>query len=133
MILLDNGNFKSSQPYYIYLQNRVDTIIFLDIPLPLNFLQLLKRTFFRVWTKEPLHGTNNIETWKRGFFSSSSLLWRFITNIPKILNAKRMYCDIMKCGEYNKRQYNVVHLRSRQEVNAFLKCMSNNTTVSDSN
>ena len=52
-----DGNNKSSG-----LLSRADVVIFLDLPFTTYYPRLMRRTFWRVVTKEKLYG-NNLETY----------------------------------------------------------------------
>lgn len=53
---------------------RADTVVWLDIPLPLSLLRIVRRTIARVIRRETLWGSNR-ETLANGLFSRDSLLW----------------------------------------------------------
>lgn len=90
-----------------------DTLIWLDLPLPVVMAQLLRRTIRRATTGEELWGTGNRETLRNAFFSRHSiLLWALKTH------AKNRQRFEIECGllANDKR---VVRLRSRREISAF--------------
>jgi adenylate kinase family enzyme len=59
---------------------RADTLLWLDYPLPLTFLRLLRRTLRRIRTREELWGTGNRESWRKSFADRESiLLWALKT------------------------------------------------------
>ncbi len=90
-----------------------DTLIWLDLPLPVVMAQLVRRTIRRVTTGEELWGTGNRETLRNAFFSRQSiLLWALRTHAT---NRKRFSTE---CGLLAKDK-RVIRLRSRREVEAF--------------
>jgi adenylate kinase family enzyme len=116
--IIDSGYFRDRFPHHRYFAERADTIIFIDLPIFQTFIQLISRTFRRVWLQEQLHGTSNVETWRRAFFSSSSLLWQFILSRGFAEN-QEFYQDFLR---HKAQGYHTVWLRSRHEVDAFVWC-----------
>jgi adenylate kinase family enzyme len=58
-----------------------DTLIWLDLPLPLVMWRLLSRTVRRAATREELWGTGNRESFRNAFLSRQSiLLWALRTH-----------------------------------------------------
>jgi hypothetical protein len=54
--------------------DRIDTLIWLDLPRRVIWPRVFRRTFNRVWKQEELwHG--NRETWRNSFFSRESIIW----------------------------------------------------------
>jgi len=91
-----------------------DTLIWLDLPLPVVMWRLLCRTMRRVATREELWGTGNRETWRNAFFSRHSiLLWALKTHRR---NRRRF---AIEC-EFLAREKRVVRLTSPSEVEAFV-------------
>jgi adenylate kinase family enzyme len=90
-----------------------DTLIWLDLPLPVVMAQLLRRTIRRATTGEELWGTGNRETLRNAFLSRHSiLLWALKTHAK---NRRRFEIE---CGPLAKDK-RVVRLRSRREIEAF--------------
>jgi adenylate kinase family enzyme len=91
-----------------------DTLIWLDLPLPLVMWRLLKRTLRRVWTREDLWGTGNRESFIRTFFSRQSiLLWALQTHARN----RRRFTE--ECANYGAGRQ-VVRLRSPREIERFV-------------
>lgn len=91
-----------------------DTLIWLDLPLPLVMWRLLRRTIGRIATQEELWGTGNRESLRSAFFSRDSiLLWALKTHHR---NRKRF---ALEC-EFLAREKQVVRLRSAREVERFV-------------
>ena len=91
-----------------------DTLIWLDLPLPLVMWRLLRRTVRRVATREELWGTGNSESMRQAFFSRDSiLLWALKTHRR---NRQRF---ALEC-EFLAREKRVVHLKSAREVERFM-------------
>lgn len=82
------GNYTSARDL---LWSRADTLVWLDLPLPLILWRLLRRTLRRVLRRETLWGGNR-ETWRDAFFSRESLFpyavtqhRRFRRELPALL------------------------------------------------
>jgi adenylate kinase family enzyme len=91
-----------------------DTLVWLDLPFPLVFWRLLRRTIRRGLTREELWGTGNRETLANAFFSRHSiLLWAIKTHRR---NRARFAID---CGFLGKDK-RVVRLRTSAEVERFV-------------
>jgi adenylate kinase family enzyme len=65
------GNYSLAREVIL---SRVDTIVWLDYPLPFIFGRLFRRTIARILTRDDLWGSGNRETWRRAFFSRDLLL-----------------------------------------------------------
>ncbi len=91
-----------------------DTLVWLDLPFPLVFWRLLKRTIWRAITRENLWGTGNRESFVRTFFTRNSILWWAIRT--HVRNRRRF---TVECESYGKGR-RVVRLRSPKDVENFL-------------
>ncbi len=90
-----------------------DTLIWLDLPLPVVMWRLLRRTARRVWTGETLWGTTNRETVGTAFFSRHSiLLWALKTHRRNRLTFRR------ECGNQGPDRC-VVRLGTAGELTRF--------------
>ena len=90
-----------------------DTLVWLDLPLPVVMAQLVRRTIRRATTGEELWGTGNRETLRNAFLSRQSiLLWALKTH------AKNRQRFELECGLLAKEK-RVVRLRSRREIADF--------------
>ena len=91
-----------------------DTLIWLDLPLPLVMWRLVRRTLWRVRTRQELWGTGNRESWRNAFMSRQSiLLWALRTH-ARNRQAFERECHRL-AGE--KR---VVRLQTKRDVERFL-------------
>jgi adenylate kinase family enzyme len=91
-----------------------DTLVWLDLPLPLVMWRLVRRTLRRVASREELWGTGNRETWRNAFFSRQSiLLWALKTHRRN----REKYA--MEC-EFLAKEKRVVRLRTAREVERFV-------------
>jgi adenylate kinase family enzyme len=92
-----------------------DTLIWLDMPLPLVMSRLTRRTLRRSLTREDLWGTGNRESLGRSFFSRQSiLLWALKTHRR---NRERFGTEC----EYLSREKRVVRLKTPREVERFVQ------------
>ena len=92
-----------------------DTLVWLDLPFPLVFWRLLRRTIWRSITREDLWGTGNRESLGRTFFSRQSiLLWAIRTHRR---NRERF---TLECG-FLAKDKTVVRLQSPREVERFVR------------
>ena len=74
-----------------------DTLIWLDLPLPLVMWRLLRRTIGRVTSRQELWGTGNRETFRTAFLSRDSiLLWAIKTHVR---NRQRFAVDCQFLGK----------------------------------
>jgi adenylate kinase family enzyme len=90
-----------------------DTLVWLDLPLPIVMSRLVRRTIRRATTGEDLWGTGNRETLRNAFFSRNSiLLWALKTHRK---NRERF---TLEC-EFLAREKRVVRLTSRRDVERF--------------
>lgn len=91
-----------------------DTLIWLDLPFPLVFWRLLRRTIRRAASGEDLWGTGNRESFRLSFFSRNSiLLWAIRTHRR---NRARF---AIEC-EFLAKEKTVVRLQTAREVAAYL-------------
>jgi adenylate kinase family enzyme len=91
-----------------------DTLIWLDLPLPLVMWRLLRRTLYRVATRQELWGTGNRETWCNAFFSRQSiLLWALKTHRRN----RRKFT--LEC-QFLAKDKRIVRLKSPREVEQFV-------------
>ncbi len=77
-----DGNYSTSRDL---VWSRADTVVWLDYPLPLILVRLLRRIIARIRSREELWlGTGNRETFTNAFFRSDSLLlWAVRTHLPR--------------------------------------------------
>ncbi|HEX4054985.1 MAG TPA: AAA family ATPase [Tepidisphaeraceae bacterium] len=76
---------------------RADTLIRLDYPMGLVMWQVLRRTVRRCITQEMLWATNNVESWRKSFFSSDSIIvWAWTSWRTQ----RRNYSKFFRSREY---------------------------------
>jgi len=90
-----------------------DTLVWLDLPLPLVMGRLLRRTVKRAVTREELWGTGNRETLANAFLSRNSILLYALKTHRR--NRQRFE---LECGSLAKEK-RVVRLRSRRDIERF--------------
>ncbi len=97
---------------------RIDTLIWLDLPRWQVFLQVLKRTIRRAWTKEPMWH-NNSESWRMSFFSRDSiLLW----SMKIYSQRKKRYVALFADPEHTHLKR--IRFTRRKDVNAWLASLA---------
>jgi adenylate kinase family enzyme len=91
-----------------------DTLVWLDLPFPVVFWRLLRRTIRRALTREDLWDTGNRESLVRTFFSRQSiLLWAMKTHRR---NRARFAIECAFLAKDKK----VVRLQNGREIENFL-------------
>lgn len=90
-----------------------DTLVWLDLPLPLVMSRLMRRTVKRAVTREELWGTGNRETLSNAFLSRNSILLYALKTHRRNRERFGKECDAL-AGE--KR---IVRLRSRRDIERF--------------
>jgi len=96
---------------------RADTVVWLDFSYFITFKQLLLRTLKRVVRKNELWpNTGNKESFRRSFFSRSSILLWFFQNYSR--NRKK-YFKAMNSDKYSSLEF--VRLTSPGEARTFLE------------
>lgn len=102
--------------------DRIDTLVWLDLPRSAVFRQVLVRTIRRAWTKEPLWAGNR-ESWRMSFFSRESiLLWSMQTYALR----RRQYTELFNSPAYS--HVKRIRISSRREVDAWLKALEGGAT-----
>ena len=93
---------------------RADTLVWLDLPLPLVMWRLFRRTLRRIVTREDLWGTGNRESLRRTLLSRDSiLLWALKTHGRN----RRRFGE--ECSNYAAGR-TVIRLRSTRDVVRFV-------------
>jgi adenylate kinase family enzyme len=95
---------------------RAEVVVWLDLPVRTWFPRLIARTFRRVVTRESLWGTNR-ETIRGALFSRDSLL---VFTARHYRGRRRVYPERFAT-------YDVVRLRSQDEVDSFLRGVARET------
>ncbi len=104
-----DGNFSIVRDI---VWKRADTIIWINYPFAVIFLQALVRSIRRIMTKEQLFA-DNVESFTQTFFSKNSILyWIIISH----WDYKRTYTHLLK-----KSNKEVIVLRSNKEKNEFVR------------
>ncbi len=106
-----DGNYAEIQDLVL---PQADTVVWLQIPLPVILWRLLRRTVGRIVTGKVLWGTNR-ETWKDGFFGRDSL-FRYVISTWRTYPEKRrrLLTNI-------PHQARLIELRSGKEIRKFLE------------
>lgn len=91
---------------------RADTIIWLDYPFAVVFIQALIRSIKRIVTKQKLFG-DNVESFRQTFFSKNSILYWIIVSH---WDYKRTYTHLLK---YSNKEITI--LTNNKEKNKFVR------------
>lgn len=97
---------------------RADTLVWLDLPLPLVIKRLFSRTYHRWISQEELWGGNR-ENLKTAIFSKDSL---FLWMLKSRRKHRRDYPRLVKEPAYT--HLKVIHLTSTAQVDAWLTSLS---------
>ncbi|MDQ2952296.1 MAG: hypothetical protein M3R54_08545 [Chloroflexota bacterium] len=101
---------------------RADTVVWLDLPLPLTLVRMWRRTTGRIRRREALWGGNQ-ETIRNTFFSRESLfVWAVRTHRARRQNLTRL----MARSEFAHIEFH--RLRSPTEVERWLKAQRQGTS-----
>ena len=93
---------------------RVQMVIYLDLPLLVVFYRVLRRTLFRIFTREILWAGNRETLWRAFFTSDSIILW----SIKAFFRKRKEYPIFSKSPEYSHIKF--VRLCSEREIENFL-------------
>jgi len=107
-----DGNYSKARDI---LWARATTLIWLDYPFFVSFIQLINRSIRRLLRREELWNGNK-ETWRGMFLSKDSLLIWLLQSYPDI---RKSYPNLLAQPEYAHLQ--VIRLRSREETQRFLQ------------
>ncbi|MGZ5904159.1 MAG: hypothetical protein ACXWLB_00100 [Reyranella sp.] len=91
-----------------------DTLVWLDLPLPLVIWRLARRTIRRAATQEDLWGTGNRESFVRSFFSRQSILLYALKTHGRNREKFTLECEFLA------KEKRVVRLKSPREVERFV-------------
>jgi adenylate kinase family enzyme len=98
---------------------KVDTVVWLRLPLRATFWWLLKRTLHRILNRDMLWGTNR-ESWRQSFFSRDSLLLFSLTRGRHTGERAKSIRESIPAGTA------LYELRSTREVKAFIDQLGDN-------
>ena len=106
-----DGNYSHVRDLYL---SRVDTIVWLDLPLRVCLWRVTRRTFTRARSREDLWGTGNRESWRKQL-SRDSLLWWVVTT-----HGRRRRENAVRFGALADAGVTVLRFRSTAEADAWL-------------
>jgi hypothetical protein len=96
--------------------SEIDTVIWLDLPFPVNLYRSVKRAISRAKSKQDLWpDSNNQESFWR-MFGRDSIVWWMIKTHKK---NREKYLQMMNAPEYQHIQW--IRLKSANAVDAFLE------------
>ncbi|HET7472031.1 MAG TPA: AAA family ATPase [Candidatus Limnocylindrales bacterium] len=106
-----DGNYSQVRDLYL---SRVDTVVWLDLPLRVCLWRVTRRTFTRARSREDLWGTGNRESWRKQL-SRDSLLWWVVTT-----HGRRRRENAVRFGALADAGVTVLRFRSTAEADAWL-------------
>lgn len=107
---VSDGNFKPEEKLRDVVLNGADLVMWLDLPFRVVLWRIFSRSIRRAWTKEPLWGTNNRESFRLTFLSHDSvILW----TIRTFRTRRRQYARLAQSEEFGLA--GIVRIRSRRE------------------
>lgn len=107
-----DGNYRAVRDI---VWGRADTLIWLDYPLWICLVRLLRRTLHRMLTRDPLWGTNNRENLRTALFQRDSLfLWAIQTHSRR----RRDYFRLLSQPE--NAHITVIRLHSSRDTDRWL-------------
>jgi adenylate kinase family enzyme len=98
----------------------VDTVIWLDYSRFVVMTRVLKRTLWRILTREELWSGNR-ETFRNSFLAKDAIVW-WAWNTYKI--RKTQYNELLKDNKYNIN--NIIIINKTYEINILLNAIKNN-------
>ena len=99
--------------------NRVQIVIYLDLPFHIVFYRVLRRTFKYIFQGQVLWAGNKETFWRAFFTEDSIILWTLKT----FSRNRKDFLIISQSSEYS--HINFVRLCSRREVENFIKNLNN--------
>ena len=94
----------------------IDTVIWLDLPFPVNLYRSIKRTIQRTWAQKDLWPDSNNQESLKTMFGRDSIIWWMVKTHQKNRNK---YQHMMQAPEYQSIQW--IHLKSQKEIDTFLQ------------
>lgn len=108
-----DGNYSAVRDI---VWSRADTVVWLDLPLPIVLVRLFRRTVQRIMTQEELWGVGNREHFRTQFLSRDSL---FLWALQTYWRRRREYPRLFRRPEYA--HLTLVRLRSPRQVRRWLE------------
>lgn len=108
-----DGNYTRTIPVK---WSEIDTVIWLDLPFPVNLYRSVRRAFSRAKSKQDLWPDSNNQESLWRMFGRDSIVWWMIKTHKK---NREKYLQMMNAPEYQHIQW--IRLKSANAVNAFLE------------
>ncbi|WP_411691362.1 adenylate kinase [Acinetobacter gandensis] len=107
-----DGNYTRSIPVK---WAEIDTVIWLDLPFPINLYRSIKRALSRALTQQNLWADSNNQESLWRMFGRDSIVWWMIKTHKK---NREKYLNMMNAAEYQHIQW--IHLKTPKQVEQFL-------------
>lgn len=115
-----DGNYKKATSIK---WRRAQIVVFLDLPFPIVFYRVVKRSLVRSITRQRLwHG--NRESLRKNLLSHDSVILWMIGSFRK---NRRMYAELFADPQYSHIQF--IRLQSRKSIEAFVRAPENHVTT----
>jgi adenylate kinase family enzyme len=108
---VSDGNYSVARPIVF---ERVDTVVWLDLPLRTCLWRVVKRTIRRTRSREDLWGTGNRETWRKHLGRDSLVWWVLTTHARRRREYETRFADPALA------HLRVLRFRSSAEADAWL-------------
>ncbi len=113
-----DGNFDPGDLRRERILARADLVLWLDLPMPVVLWRLTLRSIRRAWTREPMWGTNNTESFRMTFLSHDSvILWSMRTHGLR----RRQYRALAASDEFDPAL--MVRLGSGREADRWVEAL----------
>ena len=109
-----DGNYSGVRDVYL---SRVDTVIWLDLPMRVCLWRVTRRTFERARSREDLWGTGNRESWRQQL-GRDSLIWWVLTT-----HGRRRRENEARFAEPAFASVTVLRFPSSAEADAWLRAL----------
>lgn len=106
-----DGNYDRTRPIK---WNRVQTVIYLDLPFSVVLYRIVRRSIVRGLKREELWAGNRESVWKHLFTRDSMILW----TISSFRRIRKRYTKAFSMPEHSHIRF--VRLRSRKETEDFI-------------
>ena len=109
-----DGNYSQVRDLYI---ERLDTIVWLDLPLRTCLARVIRRTVRRTRSREDLWGTGNRESWRKQLGRDSLIWWVLTTHRRRRRQYEERFAEPALAG------VDILRFRSSTDADAWLEAL----------